>query len=544
MNRRSFLLSAAAGTATVAGSAAAYWRWQEIHPTILTPGRAEGHFLRNLSSSPNGLPPPSFEIKTDVAILGSGAAGLTAAWKLAKEGHRNFIVIDGPQPYGNAAGACLDGFACPTGAHYLPLPSPELKHVRELLYDLRILLRNPTAQQPVYDERFLLHAPEERLLVNGRWQEGLLPTNGVPQAELDEHARFFNAMAQLKASVGDDGRRAFAFPVMESSTDAQWRALDQLSLKGWLDQQGYRSPTLHWYLDYCCRDDYGSRYDQVSAWAGLHYFCSRHGEAENAAPGAWLTWPSGLEPLLAGLDRAAGHRRKSGTVVSVTPTASGLDIICVELIDGRPRTYRIKARNVICAMPLFVASRVLPTMRSSGFDPQQHLPDYAPWLVANFKLRRFPDESHRSLDGAPLSWDNVVYGGRGLGYVVSTHQDIRVTPPSSTVFSAYVALSDRTPEAARHWMESASPDELLDLAGADLRTAYGRQFARCVERVDITLRAHAMCTPRPGFRTNAGVQALRDTDGPVLFAHADLTGFSVFEEASWWGYRAALKLLR
>jgi hypothetical protein len=27
--------------------------------------------------------------------------------------------------------------------------------------------------------------------------------------------------------------------------------------------------------------------------------------------------------------------------------------------------------------------------------------------------------------------------------------------------------------------------------------------------------------------------------GPVLFAHADLPGFSVFEEAAWWGIRAA-----
>lgn len=43
----------------------------------------------------------------------------------------------------------------------------------------------------------------------------------------------------------------------------------------------------------------------------------------------------------------------------------------------------------------------------------------------------------------------------------------------------------------------------------------------------------------PGFRSNAGLAALRAADGPTLFAHADLSGFSVFEEAAWWGYRAA-----
>ncbi|MNR46855.1 hypothetical protein D3C85_1658800 [compost metagenome] len=88
-------------------------------------------------------------------------------------------------------------------------------------------------------------------------------------------------------------------------------------------------------------------------------------------------------------------------------------------------------------------------------------------------------------------------------------------------------------------MVTAKPEELLELASADLKTAYGAQFASCVERVDITLRGHAMAAPLPGFRSNAGLKALRELDGPVLFAHADLSGFSVFEEAAWWGCRAA-----
>jgi hypothetical protein len=64
-----------------------------------------------------------------------------------------------------------------------------------------------------------------------------------------------------------------------------------------------------------------------------------------------------------------------------------------------------------------------------------------------------------------------------------------------------------------------------------------------VERVEITLRGHAMAAPLPGFRDNAGLTSLREADGPILFAHADLSGFSVFEEAAWWGIRAAEKAL-
>jgi hypothetical protein len=111
------------------------------------------------------------------------------------------------------------------------------------------------------------------------------------------------------------------------------------------------------------------------------------------------------------------------------------------------------------------------------------------------------------------------------------------------VFTAYVALSHLDPLAARRWMQSAGLEELLALASADLKAAYGWTLGPNVERVDITLRAHAMAVPAPGFRSNAGLAALRALDGPILFAHADLSGLSVFEEASMWGWRAAERAL-
>jgi hypothetical protein len=539
MKRRSFLVWSAASGAAALGSAAGFSRWQEIDTSVNFPGREQGHFLRN--RLPNNLhkhaalPAPSEVINTDVLILGSGIAGLTAAWKLNKLGQQDFLMIKGPQPYGNAAGGHFGDLAYPTGGHYLPLPSPESVHVREILSDLGIILRNPFDEKPYYDERYLLHGPEERLLVNGIWQDGFIPTVGVPPQELAEHKRFFAEVERLRNLHGSDGKRVFVFPTMHSSGDPEWQALDKITLKTWLEQNGYHAPSLHWYLNYCCRDDYGTRYDQVSAWAGLHYYCSRWGQAENAGNGAWLTWPGGMQPVAEAMDKAAGGQRKNGTAISLTTTPHGVEALCFELINGVASTYTVRARKAICAMPLYVAARLVDNIRQYGFDPVQHTPVYAPWMVANFLMKGFPKE----LPEAPLSWDNVVYQEPGLGYVVSTHQDIRVTPPQKTVFSAYVALSDRSPEQARKWMETASPKELLELASADLKTAYGWRFAANVERVDITLRGHAMAAPRPGFRSNAGLKALRELDGPILFAHADLSGFSVFEEAAWWGYRAA-----
>jgi hypothetical protein len=331
----------------------------------------------------------------------------------------------------------------------------------------------------------------------------------------------------------------FTLPSVQASADPAWRALDGITFSAWLDRNGYRSPTLRWYLDYCCRDDYGTGIDRVSAWAGLHYFCSRGGEAANADSGAWLTWPGGLQPLASQLKARAGARHVAGTAAQVQETREGVDALCFALDGGVPRTFVVRARKAICAMPLSVASRVVGNIGQYGFDPARHLPATAPWLVTNFLLDRFPAE----LPEAPLSWDNVVHGTRGLGYVVSTHQDIRQTPPPRTVFTGYVALADRDPVAARRWMQSAPGEALLALAMEDLHAAYGRGIEDCVVRADVTLRAHAMAAPLPGFLSNAGVQSLRDADGPVLFAHADLSGFSVFEEASWWGWQGALKAL-
>jgi phytoene dehydrogenase-like protein len=533
MDRRSFIAAGGAVSLAALAGGAGYGLWQEIPATVRYPGRDEGHWLRDRQA----LPAPIDTVTTDVVILGSGVAGLAAAWQLNRAGRRDFLVIDGPQPFGNAAGGHFGDLAYPTGAHYLPLPSPESVHVREILADLGILQGDPYAEAPAYDERYILHAPEERLLLNGAWQDGFLPTEGVPAWERAEHRRFLDTVEHLRTQVGADGRRPFVFPTVLSSADAHWQELDRITLRDWLQREGYRSPTLHWYLDYCCRDDYGTHYDRVSAWAGLHYYCSRWGKAANAGTGAWLTWPGGLSPLAEALAAKARAPRRPGTAVSVRRTDGGVEALCFTLEDGKPRTYLVRARKAIVAMPLFVAARVVEDIGQYGFDPARHTPAYAPWLVANFLMHAFPHERPNT----PLCWDNVVYGEPGLGWVVSTHQDIRVAPPDKTVFTAYVALADREPADARRWLLGASPRELLAVACRDLKAAYGWTFAPCVDRVEITLRGHAMAAPLPGFRSNAGAQALRDADGPILFAHSDLSGFSVFEEAAWWGIAAAKK---
>lgn len=531
MQRRDFLkLSAALGL----GGCLQRLPWQQPPVSVLRPGMQMGHRLRD------GLPPPdpARERSVDVAILGSGVGGLFAGWRLAQQGYKDFCVLTGPEAYGNAASGVMEGIAFPRGAHYLPLPSMESIHVREMLAAFGVLSGDPAALKPVYDELALVHAPEERLLIGGRWQEGLLPQLGLDEAARAQAQRFVVLMQGFREARGEDGRRAFAIPLAASSRDPAFRRLDAERFDGWLDRHGFSDPALRAYADYCCRDDYGVGIQAVSAWAGIHYFASRGGHADNAEDGAVLTWPQGLNALstrMAGSIGAQGF--VDGTALAVRERRRGVDIQCLAA-DGKT-SFLLKARRAVMAMPLHVAGRICD-LSAFGFDKARDLPASAAWMVSSFLLNGYPAERD---EHTPLAWDNVVHGSRSLGWVVATHQWIRQARPEKTLFTTYHAFADQPSAVIRNWLLQAEQGELQALAGSDLRQVYGAEFERRIEKVEITLRGHAMASPTPGFLARPGIEALRGADGALLFAHADLSGLSVFEEAAWWGECAARKIL-
>jgi protoporphyrinogen oxidase len=530
MDRRRFLL----GTAALAGCGKAPWR-EDPAPNILQPGMAEGHWLRDARS----LPHPNETLDAPIVILGSGVAGLSCTWALSAAGFHDFVLVSGPEADGNAASGMMRGIPHPRGAHYLPLPSMESRHVREMLFDLGVLEEAPWSDRPRYDEAALVAAPAERMLIGGQWQEGLLPGN-VSAAEKARQQAFFDHVEHLKEARGRDGKKAFAIPRVLSSADPAFTALDDISMAQWLVRENFDVPSLRWLCDYACRDDYGMPASKVSAWAGLHYFAARGGQAANAEPGAVLTWPAGLGALTQKLrqrtaSRSPQHRTLAGFAVKVKAGERGVESWVMNPAQGR--ITRLTSRQVVLAMPLMVAARVLEGASDLGLTADA-LPTYAPWMVANVALEGLP----RELPGAPLAWDNVIHGSVGLGYVVATHQLIRQTAPQHTVLTAYHALGDQAPAQARQWLLRASAEELMHAALSDLHSAYPGRLMRHAREIEITLRGHAMSTPLPGFLSRPRIARLQQPQGRVHFAHADLSGMSLFEEAAWWGVEVARRL--
>src|SRR5690349_15064338 len=80
---------------------------------------ATGHLLRDRKF----FPPPKRTIKVPVAIVGGGIAGLSAAWRLRKQGFKDFVLLEmNEQAGGNARSGENEITAYPWAAHYVPVP--------------------------------------------------------------------------------------------------------------------------------------------------------------------------------------------------------------------------------------------------------------------------------------------------------------------------------------------------------------------------------------------------------------------------------------
>jgi len=470
--------------------------------------------------------------RAGVVIVGSGPAGLSAAWRLERLGFRDFVVLElEPQPGGTSAYG-TDGVApYPWGAHYVPLPEPSNRALTALLDEIGALEHTPDGALRG-KETLLIREPEERLFLDGSWHAGLFPEAVASADDLAELARFNREIVRLTGLRDARGRRAFALPMSRCSDDAELTALDRVSARRWLDDHGFVSPRLRWFVEYACRDDYGLLLEHTSAWAMFFYFAARATGPGQTAP--FLAWPEGNGRLVRHLSAVAGARLLTSRLV--TDVVPEPDAVSVSAFDVRTSTLvRYRAEQVILAVPQFVVPRLLRPWRDA---PPPHVAgfSYGSWLVANLHLRARPKSP-----GFPFAWDNVLYDSPSLGYVVATHQ--QHTDVGPTVWTYYLPLIDADPAAARRRLLAGDHTGYCDAILADLVRAHDGLEA-AIERIDVWRWGHAMIRPTPGFIWGPARRRAADAFGRVHFAHSDLSGLALFEEAQDRGVRAAEAVLR
>jgi hypothetical protein len=350
------------------------------------------------------------------------------------------------------------------------------------------------------------------LFIHGRWQEGIEPSLALTPEDRAQFQRFGEVTAALHAT------RRFTVPLDNGLSDED-ASLDRLSFASWLATNGFDSEPLLWYLNYACRDDYGALAAEVSAWAGLHYFSSR--DTDEKGP---LTWPEGNGWIVKRLLERVGRFVRAGQPVRAITRDTSL--------------FRVRAADTeyVCDAVIFAAPTFLAPYIVEGAPPLAGC-EYSPWMTANLTLETIPD-----LDRGEPAWDNVIMRSPALGYVDAMHQSLR-TVADKTVWTFYWALAEMTPSAGRSLLAAKDWNYWKEAVFADLERVHPR-IRSCVSRVDVMRIGHAMVRPTVGAVFSAERRALKQSRDRLVFAHSDVSGLSLFEEAQYRGVTAADRVLR
>ncbi len=492
-----------------------------------------GHLLRDRATVEQAS--SARAARVPVIIVGAGPSGLGAAWRLERRGERGYVVLElEPVPGGSSTYGTDGVVPYPCGAHYVPLPTADNPALVELLAEMGQL--EPFAAGGGADvravETALIREPEERLFIGGAWRAGLFPMEGATLDDLTELARFTREIDDWVERRDANGRRAFTVPLRRCSTAAEFAELDRISAAAYLERRGYRSARLRWYVDYACRDDYGLSIDHTSAWAMLFYFAARvPAKGKESAP--FLTWPEGNGRIVSHLARSAGDRVVTNRLVTdIVPRDDSVELA---VLDAKTRKLeRYVADRVIVATPKFVLPRIVRPFRDAL---PSHLGafTYGSWMVANVHLHGRPRSP-----GFPFAWDNVLYDSPSLGYVVATHQTLVDTGP--TIWTYYRPFIDPDPRVAREQLAAADHRAACDAVLADLGRAHD-DLETFVDRIDVWRWGHAMIRPVPGFIFGESRIRAAAPFGRLHFAHSDLSGLALFEEALDHGVRAADEVL-
>lgn len=484
-----------------------------------------GHILRENRS---------FEVPADswqtvkIAIVGGGIAGLSAAWKLQRLGVNDFVLLELEKEIG---GTSRSGVGSPVnypwGAHYLPVPFRENTELISLLTEMDLIEGRSDNGDVVVPEQYLCRDPEERVFYKGRWYDGLYLHAGESEEDKLQYAEFQKELDRWINWKDAKGRRAFVVPSAFCSDDTEVTSLDKITFAEWLRQKGFTSERLIWYCDYACRDDYGLKLDQTSAWASLFYFCSRvRKSGDESQP--FITFPEGNGRFVTHLfDKVKDRVRKDHAVVSIIPNDKGVDVVC--LSGSQLRGFHCE--KVIFASPMFTAPYAIRGFaENAGFAAAEF--QHNAWFVANLFLKDRPKP--RFTKDFPLAWDNVLYESPSLGYVNATHQ--KGIDYGAAVWTYYYPMCHE--ENGRTKLFNFEWRDLADVCLTDMSRAHPEIYD-LTERIDIMRWGHAMISPRPNFIWSGIREKAMQPFRNIHFAHTDLSGIALFEEAFFHGLRAA-----
>lgn len=469
------------------------------------------------------------EIHTKYLVVGGGISGLSACRFFSQNNENNYLLLEMEDHLGGNSSNGQNKFSkFPLGAHYLPLPNKENTEIIDFLKECNIYQGDDENSEPILDEYQMTFRQQERLFFKNSWQNDIVPQKGISEETQKEFDRFFKLMDDFRDKKGEDGKYFFAIPIEDSSEDPGLIQLEKILFKSFLGTEHFKSEELLWLLDYSCRDDYGLGIDYVSAWAGIHYFAGRKNNWSKKYKDQVFTWPEGNARLAKHFSKYTdGKSLTKHLVFDVKLNEKSVEVLSFDNIQKK--TKKIIAEKVLFATPQFVNERIFNHKKAENFN-------YVPWLLTTITLKNeFGGDEE-------LAWDNVIYGSDGLGYIYDQHQNVDQIM-GEKVITYYRSFSTDDCKKARRKLYSMKENELKSLVLDDLKKAHPLIEDFIIE-MQFHKIGHAMVTPVPnqifGEKTQ---EAKLPIDGKIFFAHTDLSGISIFEEAFYQGWRTAEKMI-
>ena len=464
----------------------------------------------------------------DCIIIGGGLSGLTTAWKLNKLGISNFVLLEKGDTVGGQAQQATTGTQ--VAAMASAYSSYPYGHLVELYTDLGIVTGTDPWGEPIVNDRYMIKPPTCNHHINGdRYgdpfeDETVLDELPYSDAVKDGFRALRDDVGGWWDYVGSDGRGAFDAPIDGTTTDANVRALDDITFAEYVASKGW-DPMVAEFFAPELKSVMGGDHEQVSAYAAILFLLDEILPSEDNLNS--LSWPGGNAFIALSMAELIGDPIRTGAFVLEVNNVD--DEVHVSYLDGE-EPVTLRAKTAVFAAPRFMAKYLVPEMadRSDEFSSFR----YAAYAVANVHVTSTPANLAYCNEGHGDDFfitDFIVADWAGL--------DDPVNAPLSraNILTAYAPLTD---SGARGGLLTQPLSFYEEIILADLeRMAPG--VTDTVTQFDLYRWGHPLVVPAPGFLFGEARSNSRLPVGNIHFAGHETEGIPFIDNAIMAGILAA-----
>ena len=466
----------------------------------------------------------------DVVIAGGGIAGLTVGYKLRDR--RILLLEAAAQTGGVSKSETWQGIEYALGAAYIIDPDPESEDARELagfklLEELGLRVKGEDLTKTGAVQRRLSGDANHVVFSNRRV---------VPESEVytPRNRQFFEHVLD-----SDD------YPSVPPENSALVEALDRVSFRQFLEDAALQRKVygrttgafsrLGWEaIEYYCWGAFGTTAKETSAYHGLNFFAAEYGDV--------LVYPGGNAYIAKRLDERIRQANaaviRTGTwTLRIERDDRGWTVIAWS--DGK--LHRYHARHVVFAAPLFLASRIIPSLPDAQRKALDSLA-YRSYVVANVLLRRPANRifAHRGFrNGYELTRvHGVDVRSRGTREISDqkVYSDAILADYASGRHATHAVLTVYWPvpyDEGRAGLLNRTYDEMEAGLRREVLAGFGTHGLRAddIEDIRLTRWGHPMIVARPGQLADGTMKLGAQTQTGLSFAHTDIQGAPAYENA-------------